>query len=273
MTTLLQISDAHFGTEQAPVVEALLQLARDESPDVVVLSGDITQRARPSQFKAARAFVDQLKPRALVAIPGNHDIPLFNLAARVFTPYANYSRAFGGDLEPAFEAAHLLVIGVNTTRPRRHVDGEVSREQIARVTQRLQRADAAQLRVVVVHQPVLAIRASDEDNLLNGHKEAVPAWAAAGGDIIMGGHIHLPYVHSMRTTFPLLPRDIWTVQAGTSVSSRIREGISNSINLIRCDGAQSPRQCTVERWDYAAASRRFERHTSQVLTFEASDAA
>ncbi|HYM48180.1 MAG TPA: metallophosphoesterase, partial [Burkholderiaceae bacterium] len=198
---------------------------------------------------------------------------LFNLAARVFMPYAHYSRAFGDNLEPTYEAAHLLVIGVNTTRPRRHVDGELSPQQIERVTQRLQRADAAQLRVVVVHQPVLAIRASDEDNLLDGHKEAVPAWAAAGGDIIMGGHIHLPYVHSMRTTFPLLPRDIWTVQAGTSVSSRIREGISNSINLIRCDGAQSPRQCTVERWDYAAASRRFEPHTSQVLTFEASDAA
>lgn len=271
-TTLLQISDAHFGTEQPPVVEALLQLAREQSPNVVVFSGDITQRARRSQFGAARAFIDRLKPRALVAIPGNHDIPLFNIAARVFTPYANYARAFGADLEPEFEAAHLLVIGVNTTRPRRHKDGELSPEQIDRVTQRLRRADAAQLRVVVVHQPVLAIRASDEDNLLDGHEEAVPAWAAAGGDIIMGGHIHLPYVHSMRTTFPFLPRDIWTVQAGTSVSSRLREGIANSINLIRCDGARSPRQCIVERWDFSASGR-FELHTSQVLTFDATPAA
>ena len=271
-STLLQISDAHFGTEQPPVVEALLQLARDQSPDLVVLSGDITQRARRSQFSAARAFIDRLKPRALLAIPGNHDIPLFNIAARAFTPYANYSRAFGANLEPEFEAAHLLVIVVNTTRPRLHVDGELSPQQIERVAQRLRRADASQLRVVVVHQPVLAIRASDEDNLLDGHKEAVPAWAAAGGDIIMGGHIHLPYVHSMRTTFPLLARDIWTVQAGTSLSSRIREGIANSINLIRCDGAHSPRRCIVERWDFSASGR-FELHTSQALSFDAADAA
>ena len=89
MTTLLQISDAHFGTEQPPVVQALLQLARDQAPDLVVMSGDITQRARRSQFRAARAFIDQLKPAALLAIPGNHDIPLFNLALRAFAPYSD----------------------------------------------------------------------------------------------------------------------------------------------------------------------------------------
>lgn len=270
MTTLLQISDAHFGTEQQPVVQALLQLARDQTPDVVVLSGDITQRARRSQFSAARRFVDQLKPAKVLTIPGNHDIPLFNLVARVFTPYGNYSKAFGKNLEPEVEADHLLVMGVNTTRPRRHKDGELSPRQIERVVQRLQRADASQLRIVVVHQPVLAIRASDEANLMHGHRQAVPAWSAAGADIIMGGHIHLPYVHSMRTTFPDLRRDIWTVQAGTSVSSRIREGIPNSVNLIRCDGATSPRRCTVERWDFAAASARFERHSVESLSFESS---
>ena len=265
----MQISDAHFDTEQAPVVRALLHLAREEVPDLVVFSGYITQRARRNQFGAARAFIDQLKPPALLAIPGNHDIPLFNLAARAFTPYANYARVFGNNLEPVFDAPNLLVIGVNTTRPRRHKDGELAREQIERVAKRLRRAEASQLRLVVVHHPVLAIRASDEKNLLNGHQQAVPAWATAGGDIIMGGHIHLPYVRSMRTTFPDLPREIWTVQAGTAVSSRIHEGIDNSVNLIHCDGRLSPRQCTVERWDYFATSDCFERHTSQVLSFVA----
>jgi 3',5'-cyclic AMP phosphodiesterase CpdA len=270
MTTLLQVSDAHFGTEQPPVVEALLQLASAELPDLVVMSGDITQRARRHQFAAARSFVDQLKPAALLTIPGNHDIPLFNVALRAFAPYANYSRAFGDNLEPEFESQQLLVIGVNTTRPRRHKDGELSTQQIQRVTERLQRAAASQLRIIVVHQPVLAIRKSDENNLLDGHRQAVPAWAAAGGDIIMGGHIHLPYVRSLRTTFGDLSRDIWTVQAGTALSSRIREGITNSVNLIRCNGDQSPRRCEVERWDYVPTLSRFERHSSQQLTFNES---
>ena len=272
MTTVLQISDSHFGTERGQVVQALRRLADQQVPDLVVLSGDITQRARHSQFEAACRFIDLLKPAAVLAIPGNHDIPLFNLAARVFAPYANYARAFGQNLEPVFEREDLLVIGVNTTRPRRHVDGELSPRQIERVTDRLRRAAATQLRVIVVHQPVLAIRESDADNLLDGHRQAIPAWAAAGGDIIMGGHIHLPYVRSLQTTFDALPRDIWTVQAGTAVSSRLREGIANSVNLIRCDGAQSPRQCMVERWDYIAMSSRFERHTSQELTFDGSTA-
>ena len=271
MTTLLQVSDAHFGTEQPPVVNALLQLADAERPDLVIMSGDITQRARRHQFAAARSFADKLKPAALLTIPGNHDIPLFNVALRAFAPYANYSRTFGENLEPEFESQHLLVIGVNTTRPHRHKDGELSAQQIDRVTQRLQRAAPSQLRIIVVHQPVLAIRKADENNLLDGHRQAVPAWAAAGGDIIMGGHIHLPYVRSMRTTFGDLPRDIWTVQAGTAVSSRIREGITNSVNLIRCNGDQSPRRCEVERWDYVPTLARFERHSSEQLTF--SDAA
>ena len=267
MTTLLQISDAHFGTERPPVVSALLQLAKDQAPDLVVLSGDITQRARGSQFRAARQFADQLHPAALLAIPGNHDIPLFNIAARVFAPYGNYSRAFGGNLEPEFETRDLLVIGLNTTRPKRHKDGELSLEQIDRVAERLQRASTLQLRIVVVHQPVLAVRDSDQENLLERHRVAVPAWAAAGGDIIMGGHIHLPYVRSLRTTFPDLPRDIWTVQAGTSVSSRLREGTTNSVNIVRSDGHAEPRRCTVERWDYLGTNDRFERHSSEVLTF------
>ena len=273
MTTVLQISDPHFGTERGQVVQALRRLADQQVPDLVVLSGDITQRARHSQFEAACRFIDLLKPAAVLAIPGNHDIPLFNLAARVFAPYANYARAFGQNLEPVFEREDVLVIGVNTTRPRRHKDGEVSSAQIDRVAERLHRAAPAQLRIVVVHQPVLAIRASDEKNLLNGYRQAVPAWAAAGADIIMGGHIHLPYVRSLRDTFPGLRRDTWTVQAGTSVSSRTREGIPNSVNVIRCNGPLSPHGCTVERWDYVRASDRFEPQTSHVLRFGAPDAA
>lgn len=267
MTTLLQVSDPHFGTERPPVVWALLQLAREQAPDLVVLSGDITQRARRSQFRAARTFADQFRPAALLAIPGNHDIPLLNLAARVLKPYANYSQAFGENLEPEFEADDLLVIGVNTTRPRRHKDGELSLRQIERVGERLQLASAAQLRVVVVHQPVLAIRPSDEDNLLERHQQAVPAWAAAGGDIIMGGHIHLPYVRSLRTRFADLPRDMWTVQAGTSVSSRLREGITNSVNLIRPVVGSGFRKCMVERWDYVDADARFQQHSTEMLAF------
>ena len=252
MSVLLQISDTHFGTEQAAVVEALGTLAHAQRPDVVVLSGDITQRARPAQFRAARAFVDRLGA-PVIAVPGNHDIPLFDLWARLRHPYARYRDAFGTDLEPVHQAPELLVVGVNTTRPWRHKDGEVSALQIDRVARLLERADPAQLRVVVVHQPMAVTRAEDEPNRLRGHAAALQAWAEAGADLVIGGHIHLPYVLPLQG----LARPLWVVQAGTAVSSRVREGVPNSVNLLRWGADAVPDCCRIEQWDYVADTRAF----------------
>lgn len=254
MTVLLQISDPHFGTEQPPVVEALLRLAHEIQPAVVVMSGDITQRARRAQFDAACEFVSRISPPAVVAIPGNHDIPLFNVIARMFYPYAGYERAFGADLAPEWHNDDLLVIGVNTTRPSRHKDGEVSREQILRVSKRLSTASAQQIRIVVTHQPVHVLRGREVHNRLHGHAEAIRAWSSAGADVIMGGHIHLPYIAPLHEHYDDLRRRCWVVQAGTAVSTRVRRRHPNSVNLIKREGAQL---CLAERWDYSAGRNEF----------------
>lgn len=258
MTTVLHISDTHFGTEQPPVVAALLQLHAQQKPDLVIASGDITQRARRSQFRAAREFFDKLAAR-LVVIPGNHDIPLLNLALRFLAPYANYARAFGRDLQPEFISSDLFVIGVNTTRPQRHIDGEVSAEQIRYVCERLACAHAEQLKIIVTHQPVHVISRNDEINLLHGYREAIEAWTEAGVDLILGGHIHLPYVRSLRSEG--LTQPAWAVQAGTALSWRIRDNTPNSVNLIRYENRS--RECCVEQWDFATehAAFRFAQRT------------
>jgi 3',5'-cyclic AMP phosphodiesterase CpdA len=254
MTVLLHVSDTHFGTEVPAVVEALIALAHAQSPDLVVLSGDITQRARRHQFAAARRFVDALAAPAQLAVPGNHDVPLFDLPSRLLAPYRNYRQAFGPQLEPTFEGDDLLVLGLNTTRRWRHKHGEVSQRQVAAVADRLRRARPAQVRVVVVHQPVLVPRDSERNNLLRGGALALRRWAAAGADLVLGGHIHLPYVVQFTPDPPADGRTVWCVQAGTAVSRRVRRGVPNSVNLLRtADG-----QCDVERWDYAAARQRFE---------------
>jgi 3',5'-cyclic AMP phosphodiesterase CpdA len=252
VSVVLQISDPHFGTEQPSVLEALLQLARAQAPDLVILSGDITQRARRSQFDAAQRFLERLAAPAQLVLPGNHDIPLFNLAARLFAPYANHRRAFGPELEPHYESAELLVLGVNTTSPARHIDGAVSSAQIERVALRLRRAARTQLRIVVTHHPLHVTLPDDEKNLLRGHAAAARAWARAGADLVLGGHIHLPYVRPLRERCADLQRAVWAVQAGTAMSWRVRPGAPNSINLIRYAGADSARCCVVERWDFDA---------------------
>lgn len=249
---LLHISDPHFGTERPQVLEALLRLAHAQQPLQVVLSGDITQRARRVQFRAARRFVERLGAARVLVIPGNHDIPLFNLVARALWPYANYTRALGTDLEPVHDSPLCLVIALNTTRAHRHTNGEVSAQQVERVAQRLLRARPEQLRIVVVHQPVAVPRESDAHDLLRGHSDAVARWAQAGADMVMGGHIHLPYVLPLHERRADLARRIWAVQAGTAVSQRVRGDVPNSVNLLRWGGALPERRCVVERWDYSA---------------------
>lgn len=268
MSVLLQISDTHFGTEQPAAVAGVLELAARVRPEVVVLSGDITQRARRSQFTAARAFVDRL-PAPTLAIPGNHDIPLFNLAARLFAPYANFARAFGDNLQPQYDSDAFLALCVNTTRPARHKHGVVSTEQIMQIADRLGRARQDQLRIVIVHQPVLAIRAEDTNNLLRGYEEAVHAWASAGADIIMGGHIHLPYVQRIVDDTQTHGGKMWAVQAGTAVSKRTRDQAPNSVNVLRHPPGDLV--CSVERWDFHAPSSQFHCANVQVIELERDD--
>lgn len=248
MTRVLHISDPHFGTQTPEVVEALVAFAHDCAPQAIVLSGDITQRARRAQFAQARQFVERL-PAPVLAVPGNHDIPLFNVLARWLAPYANYCREFGPSLEPEMQTDELLLIGVNSTRPARHKDGEIRPEQVQRVTQRLQQASARQLRVVVLHHPMRAWLEDDRENVVHGREAAVAAWSAAGADLVLGGHIHLPYVLPIGAADP---QRTWVVQAGTAVSQRVRGNVPNSVNLITYDAQE--RQCVVERWDYGAGS-------------------
>ena len=264
MTTLLQVSDPHFGTEQPHVVKAVLRLAQQIRPEVIVLSGDITQRARRAQFDAACDFVNAMA-RPVVAIPGNHDIPLFNVVARMFFPYAGFQRVFGPNLEPEWEDEHTRIICVNTTRASRHKDGEVSAEQIRAVSERLTSATRQQLRIVVTHQPVHVLRDGEIHNRLHGHHEAIKAWSAAGADIIMGGHIHLPYIAPLQEHYADVKRRCWVVQAGTAVSHRVRAHHPNSVNVLTRNDVST---ACVERWDYSAEQDRFETTSRQLLSLD-----
>lgn len=263
-SAILQISDTHFGTEIPGVVAALRALTRAVAPELVVLSGDVTQRARRGQFAAARRFLDSLGVERVISVPGNHDIPLFALATRCLAPYRHWERSLGADLEPVFESERLQVQCVNTTRWFRHKHGQISPAQIERVARRIARASERQLRIVVAHHPLLAIRVSDHRNLLRGRAEAAQAWLAAGADIVMGGHIHLPYIRPLHVDTEHPAQRTWVVQAGTAVSRRTRDGVSNSVNVLHYADSGSA-SCSVERWDYRARSGRFERAHSAPL--------
>lgn len=262
MTVLLQLSDPHFGTERPTAMRALTELCATVRPDVLLVSGDITQRARADEFAKARVFFDTLAVPQRLVVPGNHDIPLFDLFSRIFRPYRRYADAFGESHEGELSRDDMLVIALNTTRRYRHKQGEVSRAQVERVAARLASASPAQVRLVVVHQPVAVTRDVDVKNLLRGHAHAVRRWSHAGADAILGGHIHLPYVVPLKESQPELPHPTWAVQAGTALSSRVRHGTANSVNVIRGSGG---RRAAVERWDLDESAGAFKHVGSTVI--------
>lgn len=244
MTCLAHISDPHFGSEDAPVCAALRASLVAAAPDLVVLSGDITQRARPAQFRAAQAFVARLAPLPVLALPGNHDLPLFDLLTRFTDPYREFRRHFGVDRAPQWQGEDTVVIGVDSTRVLRHKHGALPPARVAEVAQRLVAVDAT-FRIVALHHPLAVVTASDRRNRVGNAEAALDAWTAAGADLFLGGHIHLPYCVGVG---PPTCRAV-LLQAGTAVSTRRRGGQPNSYHLVHL-AAGAPRTLRIEQRDY-----------------------
>lgn len=245
---LAHISDTHFGTEEAPVVAALREDILRAAPEVVVLTGDITQRARAAQFRAARAFLDSLAPIPVLVVPGNHDQPIFDLLTRFLAPYRYYRRYMNRNLAPLWQAPDVAVVGVNSTRLLRHKHGALPPEAVRSVAAQLTGLHQP-FKVVALHHPLAVVEADDLNNLARGGAEALAAWAAAGADLILGGHIHLPYCIAAG---PAGGRAI-VLQAGTAVSWRRRGLQSNSYNLVHFH-MDAPRCMEVEQRDYDRAA-------------------
>lgn len=250
---IAHLSDLHFGCEHPEVVTAALERLRELKPDVVVLSGDITQRAKPEEYARARAFLAELPAARHLVIPGNHDLPLTNPLARMVSPLGRFRYTFGSEVTPVLDRPEVLIVTLNTTRPWRHKNGQVSPAQIERVRRCLQEGPAGRLRIVVAHHPAAVIRRQDVPDRLRGASDALGAWRQAGCDLVLGGHIHLPYITPWPEETPPLAENspVWVVQAGTAVSRRVRYEAGNSFNLIRAlPPRNTDRWCVVERWDH-----------------------
>lgn len=231
MTRIAHISDPHFGTEQPPVVAALQEALRSLAPDLLVVSGDISQRARRRQFAAARGWLDRLELPWL-AIPGNHDIPLFDLVTRFCKPYRLYDRFFPA--REFFEIHHGIgFLGLDATGRFRHtrgwLDPAATEEKLAAARRQL---GPDGLLFVVMHQPLSTAWTKDRAEALIDARTIDALFCRHRVDLVMSGHVHVPMLTASEKLFPQTLYSYVFSGAGTALSHRVRQGAPNSFNLI-----------------------------------------
>jgi 3',5'-cyclic AMP phosphodiesterase CpdA len=226
----VHLSDLHFGRTDPAVLDPLTTVVHALRPNLIVVSGDLTQRARTAQFIEARAFLDRL-PRPQLVVPGNHDVPLYDILTRFMRPLARYRRYITDDLEPCFIDAEIAVLGVNTARSLTFKGGRINEGQIARVRQRLCALPDAITKVVVTHHPFDLPSEYDSDDLVRRAALAREMLSACRCDLLLAGHLHLSVATeaSMRSDARMYEPIV--VQAGSATSTRSR-GESNSFNVL-----------------------------------------
>jgi 3',5'-cyclic AMP phosphodiesterase CpdA len=235
----IHISDLHRGTHEVPELDdALVALCAELAPELVVVSGDLSNRGRVAELERAKALLDRL-PAPVLAVPGNHDIP-YSLPARVTRPWARFEQVLG-TTDPVLRTPHAVVCGLNSVRPWRHQGGRLSETRLSSVAPLFAGGERGALRVVVLHHHLAGApwRASRKFPLKD-RDAALRTLAAAGAELVLGGHIHQATAVE-RSSFEALPGDeprrplVLATAPGFGRPRPHRLGEANGLDVISWD--------------------------------------
>jgi 3',5'-cyclic AMP phosphodiesterase CpdA len=259
LRTILHISDVHFGPPHLPRLSAgVLELIELRRPDVVVLSGDLTQRAKPEQFRQARAFVDSIPVPTLV-VPGNHDVPMYRVWERIFAPFAAYRANFATDLEPIYRDDEMLIVGINTAFNWTFKDGRIRLARLLEVGELFEKTPESIFKVVVAHHHLIPPPNFGTQRVLGNAYEAIDLFAQVGVDLILSGHLHQAYIGNSEEFYPKGRPPVVILHSGTTTSNRGRAGEreKNSCNWIAVDS----RSMVVSHFRWHPELDRFAEHS------------
>ena len=247
MTRIVHLSDLHFGAHDERLVEAVDCEVDRLKPDLVVISGDFTQRAKTEQFREACKFLEGLRDRGheVLGVPGNHDVPLYDVLRRFLSPLARYRRFIDDTLCPFIELPEVAVLGINTARSMTFKNGRINRDQVNFIRETFARVASDKMRIIVTHHPLFALQVGGEVERAIGRQElALDAVEESGVDMVLAGHAHHA---SSQDAGELVTRagGVLVVQAGTATSTRVREQ-EQSFNSI--DIAEGSATITVHAW-------------------------
>lgn len=252
MRTLVHLSDLHFGRVDAALLGPLRERIGRIAPHLVVVSGDLTQRAKRRQFHEAKAFLDTL-PKPQLVVPGNHDVPLYNVWQRMLSPLRKYRSIVTHDLEPSYIDEEIAVVGVNTARSLTFKHGKINDAQVEAVTRKIGGLHERVAKIVVTHHPFDVPEGHDETDLVKNAVAAMERLAASGADILLAGHLHTTRTSHSASRYRIPGHSALIVQAGTATSVRGR-GETNSFNALHITRAE----IRIERWQWDPGSRAFE---------------
>lgn len=251
---ILHASDLQAGKPYRPDrTEALLALARQLDPDLVVISGDLTQRAKKREYAVVQALLERLSAYPVVVTPGNHDVPLYRVWERIFAPYANWRRYVGADLDVVRVLPGAVVVALNSSAPRRAiVSGRIRRRQVELARSAFREAPEGAVRVVVIHHHFLPTPDHAGGRTLPGAPRILSELEAMGVDLVLGGHVHQTHLTTSRALVPGEGPGIPIVTCGTTASWRGRsaEAGVNTLNVVRVDAERI--EVTPHRYDESA---------------------
>jgi 3',5'-cyclic AMP phosphodiesterase CpdA len=251
MRRIAHLSDLHFGRIDEALPAALVRALDLAKPDLVVVSGDMTQRARVGEFVEAGAFLAEL-PKPQLLVPGNHDIPFYNVLMRAVRPLHRYRKYISNDVEPTFFDEELAVIGVNTARSLAFKSGRINQLQVARSCRRLASTDENTTRILVTHHPFEGVADEDRSGSVGRAAMAIESFSKCRVDLILSGHLHGHRIGSSASRVMVDGHASLLVQAGTATSSR-RRSQPNSFNMITIDRPDLVLEC----WTWDGPARTF----------------
>lgn len=240
MRTIVHISDLHFGKVDKKMVDPLFKNLDEINPDLIIISGDLTQRASAKEYKEVSEFLKKLKHPFFV-IPGNHDIPLYNLFKRFVMPFKNYSKFVSKDLSPFYSDDEIAVVGINSVRRFCITSGKIGEKQLRKAEDILDTVGSNVVKIVVSHHPF------DLPHSKNTHHKVTHKVVARGKismkrlaekkvDVFLSGHLHVSHIGDTTKRYKVENYSGLIVQAGTTISIRSR-GEPVSFNVLKIDNS------------------------------------